>query len=237
MKGISLFLCLLALSLITSSPGAAQLPVSDAGNQAINALTLAETILVVDAMVKNLLKKPGGAEAVIPLMTELEELIRREEGFSYGDPGVSQRFERLFPGYTPAQGLFAEKNELWVSTQLDTMRGILEAAKRQHENFEDGQRIVAGRLEDSNAAKGNLQALQAGNAIKAGVVKQVAKLRQLMLADINLETVTTAAEVNRRAQQEAKVASWAWQGSRRIVEAPTNDSRGIGKLSEVKNWR
>ena len=233
----SKFLLILFLLTVPAGRVYSQVPVTDVANLNHNTLNLIQMTSLVAKMFQDLRALTGNSERILPFLSRLEETIRRGQAISYGDPALSSKHQESFPGYQRQDGLYTEKNKRLVQVQLDTLRGVLESAKLQYENFELGQNVTDGVLGQSNASVGNLQALQSGNATEVLVVKQLAKLRQTLLARLNAKTIRKSAQISRRAEQEAKVASWAWQGSRRIVEAPVNDSRGIGKLSEVMNLR
>lgn len=184
-------------------------------------------------MIDNIEKGTGEWETILPFLDELEETIKQGEALAYGSANIAGIFEDKFPGYKIPEGLWRERSELWTNTQLDTLRNILQSVHIQNENFSSEQPFVAGILEQSNAAIGHMQAMQHGNALVAANVKQLVKLRQLIMSQINADAVYRSAEVARRAESEAKGVAWASAAPRTLEPMSSDDSRGIGNLEFI----
>ena len=166
-------------------------------------------------------------------MQELAEIIKQGEALSYSSGEIQRTFETKFPGYQVGEGPWAEQSQLWTKTQLDTLRNILEAVHRQNQNFGDDQGMVEGILAQSNAAVGQMQALQQGNALIASTVKELAKLRQLLMSQINADTVYRAADAARQAEAEARGVAWGTAVPPVVEPMSPNDPRGIGDLNFI----
>lgn len=184
-------------------------------------------------MIENIQKGHGQWETALPLLSELEELIKQGEALAYSSGNISGEFAAKFPGYENRDGLWAERSKVWTDTQLHTLRNILEAVGVQNRDFYYEQPFVEGMLHESNAAIGHMQVMQHGNALVAANVKQLVKLRQLMMSQINADTVYRAAETSRRAESEAKGVSWASRAPRTLAPMNRNDPRGIGDFEFI----
>jgi P-type conjugative transfer protein TrbJ len=73
-----------------------------------------------------------------------------------------------------------------------------------------------------------MQAIQAGNMLAAEQIQQLAKLRQLMMAQINAQNVYMANQTNRDAQRAATQQEWIKNGNR---EAPVLPARATNPVS------
>lgn len=188
-------------------------------------------------MIENIQKGNGQWETALPLLNELEEVIKQGEALAYSTDNIPGVFNDKFPGYEIQEGLWAERSKVWTDTQLHTLRNILEAVGIQNRDFYFEQPFVEGMLTESNSAIGHMQVMQHGNALVAANVKQLVKLRQLMMAQINAETVYRAAETSRRAESEAKGVSWASRAPRTLEPMSPNDPRGIGDFEFINPKR
>ena len=173
-------------------------------------------------------------EALLPLLQKLDQVLKQGEALAYGATDIQGVFEDKFPGYVISDIEWAIRSKTWTDTQLNTLRNILESVHLQSENFGDQQALLAGIMEKSNSAIGHMQALQQGNALVAQTVTELGKLRQLMMAQINAETVDRSAEIARRAEAEAKGVAWASTTTDVLAPIPANDPRGIGDLGFIK---
>jgi len=160
-------------------------------------------------------------------------VLKQGEALAYGAGDIKAAFATKFPGFQISDTSWAERSKLWTDTQLNTLRNILEAVHLQNDNFTDQQALLAGIMGKSNAAIGEMQALQQGNALVAETVTELGKLRQLVMSQINAETVDRSAEVARRAEAEAKGIAWATAGSAELVPLSKNDPRGVGDLEFI----
>ena len=132
---------------------------------------------------------------------------------------ISGTYAEKFPGYKISPDRWTDRSQLLTSTQLDTLKNVLEAVHIQSEDFSQEQPFVAGLLEQSNNSIGHLQAMQHGNALIAANVKQLVKLRQLIMSQINADVVYRSAEITRRAESEAKGVAWASAAPRTLYQS------------------
>lgn len=188
-------------------------------------------------MIDNIQKGQGSWETALPLLEELDAIIKQGEALAYGDSNIQQTFEDKFPGYKITDELWEARSELWTNTQLDTLRNVLQSVHKQNENFQTEQPFVESMIAQSNAAVGHMQALQHGNALIGANVTQLVKLRQLIMSQINADTVYRSAETARRAESEAKGIAWASAAPRTLAPMSKHDGRAVGNLDFIKPRR
>src|SRR5438477_12688730 len=90
------------------------------------------------------------------------------------------------------------------------------------DDFADEQRLIQTLTALIDTAEGRMQALQAGNMLAAEQIQQLAKLRQLMMTQINAQNVYMANVTNRDAQRTATQQEWVKNGNREAPVLPTS---------------
>jgi len=152
----------------------------------------------------------------LPSLVRLGQVIEQEQAIAYAMAGLDRVFRDKYPGYRPITDWPAAYNQ-WTRTTLDTLRGTLAAARLHADDFADEQRRVQTLTALGDSAEGRMQAIQVGNMLAAEQIQQLAKLRQLMMAQINAQSVYMADQTNRDAQRVATQQEWIKNGNR---EAP-----------------
>jgi len=135
--------------------------------------------------------------------------------------GMERVFRERYPGYWPVTD-WATAYDQWTRTTLDTLRGTLAAVRLHADDFADEQRRIQTLTALSDSAEGRMQAIQAGNMLAAEQIQQLAKLRQLMMAQINAQNVYMANVTNRDAQRTATQQEWVKNGNREAPALPTS---------------
>ena len=163
----------------------------------------------------------------LPSLVRLGQIIEQEQAIAYAMAGMDRVFRDKYPGYRPITD-WAAAYDQWTRTTLDTLRGTLAAVRLHADDFADEQRRVQTLTALSDSAEGRMQAIQAGNMLAAEQIQQLAKLRQLMMAQINAQNVYMANQTNRDAQRVATQQEWIKNGNR---EAPALPASTISPVS------
>src|SRR5438094_1832733 len=158
-----------------------------------------------------------------PSLVRLGQIIEQEEAIAYAMAGMDRVFRDKYPGYRPITD-WAAAYDQWTRTTLDTLRGTLGAVRFHADDFADEQRRVQTLTALSDSAEGRMQAIQAGNMLAAEQIQQLAKLRQLMMAQINAQNVYMANQTNRDAQRVATQQEWIKNGNREAPVLPASTS-------------
>jgi len=179
---------------------------------------IANQIRQIENMVQNT-RTYGGVwdQEALPRLNRLGQIIEQEQAIAYAMAGMDRIFRERYPGYRPVTD-WATTYDQWTRTTLDTLRGSLAAVRLHADDFADEQRRIQTLTALSDSAEGRMQAIQAGNMLAAEQIQQLAKLRQLMMAQINAQNVYMANQTNRDAQRAATQQQWIKNGNR---EAPT----------------
>jgi type IV secretion system protein TrbJ len=222
---------ILALALAPSTACAYAMVVLDPTNliqNTITALKAVESIINEVQMIANQVKQienmvqntrtVGGIwdQEALPRLARLGQIIEQEQAIAYAMAGMDRVFRDRYPGYRPVSD-WSTAYDKWTRTTLDTLRGTMAAVRLHADDFADEQRRIQTLTALSDSAEGRMQAIQAGNMLAAEQLQQLAKLRQLMMAQINAQNVYMATVTNRDAQRVATQQEWVKNGNR---EAP-----------------
>ncbi len=224
LAGIGVALAVVATPVGTSG----QLPVIDAANLVQNTLTalktiesvinevqmLANQVRQIETMLQNTRNYGQGiwdAQA-LPRLLRLGQVIDQEQAIAYTMVNADSLFRQRYPGYRPVTD-WSSTYDSWTSTTLDTLRGILNSAGLQGAEFATEQSRIQALQALSDSAEGRMQALQVGNMMAAEQLQQLVKLRQLVVAQINAQTVYMASQTSRDAQRAATQSEWIRNGN------------------------
>jgi P-type conjugative transfer protein TrbJ len=142
----------------------------------------------------------------------LGESMRIGQSISYDLSHLSDEFEARFPGYVAPHD-WSTAYRQWSQTALDTLRGALVSAGQ---NVADAPSIEASldalRLANTSAA-GRLQAIQVGNELASLEISEMAKLRQLVAAQITSQNTYAASLESRRAGADAALSQFLGTGA------------------------
>lgn len=215
----------------------AQIPVIDGANLVKNTAIFLKNVAMLKIMIENITKGAGDWEDATALLSELDLILKQGEALAYSAENITGVFQEKFPGYKLPHSLWAQRSETWTKTQLDTLKNVLESVSKQNQNFLEEQPFIESMLLKSNGAIGQMQALQQGNALVAANIKQLTKLRQLIMSQINADSVYRAGEISRKAESEAKGVSWASAAPRSLKPMSAKDSRGLGNFEFINPKR
>src|SRR3989440_4805160 len=183
---------------------------------------IANQIKQIENMVQNTSTYSGvWDQDALPRLNRLGQIIEQEQAIAYSMAGMERVFRERYPGYRPVTD-WATAYDQWTRTTLDTLRGTLAAVRLHADDFGDEQRRIQTLTALSDSAEGRMQAIQAGNMLAAEQVQQLAKLRQLMMAQINAQNVYMANQTNRDAQRVATQQEWIKNGNREAPVLPAS---------------
>lgn len=215
MQTLTKTLLLTCIFIISSrSTSAAADIVYDPTNHAENitiALSTAESVLKEAEQVKqgltNLLKYDGSFKDIAPLLGQLQEVLKRGQGLSYSMGNIDQVFQDSFTGYSPTEDWQTEY-KVWSETTLDTFKNTLNSLNLQAKDIFSDDALIKKLEGLSNNAQGRDQILQTSNMLASEMNKQMIKLRELMIAQINSENVYRAKLENENAKTQANMAEF-----------------------------
>lgn len=225
-------LAAILLSGLMAPPASAQLfgggIVYDPSNHAENILQAARALQQIDNQVRQLtheiemIEKMARDLETLPVevargiiadrIRRIEELMREADGVGYGVEAVERDYEDLYPetyGETPPANvvLVEDARARWQQSRLAHKHTLLMVAETVRDTEQDAD-ALAGLVEESQTAVGNLQALQAGNQIKALSAQQLMQMEALLAAHYRAEALDRARELEEAARGRARLQSF-----------------------------
>ena len=181
---------------------------------------IANQIKQIENMVQNTRSYAGVWDReALPGLMRLGQIMDQEQAIAYAMAGMDRVFRERYPGYRPITD-WTKTYDQWTRTTLDTLRGSLAAARLHADDFADEQRRIQTLTALGDNATGRMQAIQVGNMLAAEQVQQLAKLRQLMMAQLNAQNIYMANQTNRDAQRVATQQEWVKNGNRDAPALP-----------------
>ncbi|MEP0314240.1 MAG: P-type conjugative transfer protein TrbJ [Hyphomonas sp.] len=228
----SVALAAILLSGLMAPPASAQLfgggIVYDPSNHAENILQAARALQQIDNQVRQLtheidmIEKMARDLETLPVevargiiadrIRRIEELMRDADGIGYGVEAVERNYEDLYPetyGETPPANvvLVEDARARWQQSRLAHKHTLLMVAETVRDTEQDADALT-GLVEESQTAVGNLQALQAGNQIKALSAQQLMQMEALLAAHYRAEALDRARELEEAARGRARLQSF-----------------------------
>jgi len=97
----------------------------------------------------------------------------------------------------------ADSYKRWQEQGSDSMRMAMQASGQNVSAIADEDTMLSQLVARSQSAQGRMQAIQAGNEIAAQQVQQMQKLRQMLNAQIQSQSVWYAQSIERQATDDA----------------------------------
>lgn len=131
----------------------------------------------------------------------LQSVVQGGQALSYAMANFDSMFKQQYSGYTAnysPRTNFTKQYANWAQSALDSTRKALGAANLQNQQFGTDTALSTYLDQQSKSTTGMLQALQVGNQIASQQVKELMKLRELMMADMQEKGAYQAHEVSQR---------------------------------------
>jgi P-type conjugative transfer protein TrbJ len=148
-------------------------------------------------------------------ITEVNALMAQSQALSYASSNLASAFAARFPGYqqyasgTISSASMAGKYQQWSNDTNSTVLSTLQAAGLQASQMQDEAGTLRQLESMSGSASGQMQALEVGNQLAAQTIMQGQKLRQLMLANLNLEASYVQSQQDKDAVQAAAMQQFS----------------------------
>lgn len=125
-------------------------------------------------------------------------VVKQGQALAYSATNIGSQFEATFKGYQfPAGFNYKTEYKKWSNATLDSLKGALEAAGLQAQQFATEEGVLQQLRRMSSSALGQMQAIQVGAQIAEQQVQQLQKLRQLMMLQIQSQNTYLAAQQNK----------------------------------------
>ncbi len=172
---------------------------------------LAYTIRQYEIMYENFRDLPNHIkQQALADLQHLAQIVSTGRAIAYSSGQIDEDYRREyrdFEHYAQRQqeshDALAERYRNWSQSNHDSVRGALRAAGLQAQQFDrEASALRSIELQMENAV-GTKQLLQAGGSIAAIQVEQLQKLRQLQMAQIQLQASHVGGQVDRQAEDDS----------------------------------
>ncbi|MGT2457745.1 P-type conjugative transfer protein TrbJ [Cupriavidus basilensis] len=158
-------------------------------------------------------------------LMKLTQVVQTGVGISYAMENIDTAFQQKYPGYQQWKGTtdFGQLQRDWSASSMNSIRSALSAAGLQSQQFANERAALQSIQAMSSGSVGALQAIQAGSQIASQQVDQLQKLRQLSMAQINMQSNFMAQQEQEKQTKQAAVDNMI---KAYTPSAPTFRSRG-----------
>lgn len=204
---------------------------------------LAYTIRQYEIMYENIRNLPNHIkQQALADLHNLAQIVATGRAVAYSSGQVDEdyrREHRSFEYYEQMQrgdtgqrdhAAFSERYQDWSEVNHDSVRGALRAAGLQAQQFDredSALRTIEAQME---SAAGTKQLLQAGGSIAAMQVEQLQKLRQLQMAQIQLQSAQVGGSIDRQAEDDSDLQ----RALRPLDGLDENRSDGLGMGGSIR---
>jgi P-type conjugative transfer protein TrbJ len=142
-------------------------------------------------------------------IAQVNALMAQSQALSSQASNLAGAFAARFPNYqqyasgTITSASMATKFQQWSSDTNASVLSTLQAAGLQASQMRDEAGTLAQLEGIAGSANGQMQALEVGNQLAAETIAQGQKLRQLMIANLNLEANYVQSQQDKDAVQAA----------------------------------
>lgn len=194
-----------------------------------NARQIANQLQAIANMVQNTTGLPNPIWGdTMQRLNDLGRIVRDGQALAYSLSNVDAQFRARFNDYahylanTPDARQYSSKYSSWTTTTNDTIRASMKSANLQWQQFVTEESTMRQLEAMSATAAGRMQAVQAGNQIAAQTVRQLQKLRELMMSQMQMQAAYMATRNEKDALQQTRTQRF-YQGSPTTI---IGDERG-----------
>lgn len=133
-------------------------------------------------------------------------VVKQGEALAFSLSNIGEQFKLKFPGFKTTTDFIGDYKK-WSQTLRDTIKGTLEAANLQSQQFATEEGVINQLRSMSQSNTGRLQALQTGNQIAVETTAQLQKLRALAMAQMQAQNAYMAKQEQERDSENASLDS------------------------------
>lgn len=157
----------------------------------------------------------------------LAQVVQQGDALAYSLTNIDQTFRDKFTTYESYLvdrpdfdgSMFDTKYRDWSTSNRDTIASAMAAVGLQNQQYASEEATLETLQSMSENSVGRLQAIQAGNQIAAQQVRQLQKLRQLLMTQMQMQSAFMATQSDKESVQTAQGAKYYQEP----VDARTGD--------------
>ena len=142
-------------------------------------------------------------------LNRLRSLIRQGTGLVYTARSIDGLFEKKFRGYKAyreeksSPKAYSDQYRSWSETNRETIKSSMKEANLQAEQFETEEETLKTLEEMGKSSDGRMKALQVSNKLALEEIRQLQKVRSLMLSQMKMQASYMASENDKKSLHKA----------------------------------
>lgn len=148
-------------------------------------------------------------------LSRLQSVYSDSRSLAHSASNLDQQFRDQFKGYdnylnSIGQGSnnMPDRYQKWSEAGLDNARTAMAAVGMNTSTFASEDALLQTLVQRSQSSAGRMQAIQAGNEIAAQQVQQLHKLREMIAANVTLQSNYVAQQTERQAVDDAFIENF-----------------------------
>lgn len=143
-------------------------------------------------------------------LQKLSDVVRKGEAIAYSSANLDEIYRQKYKGYEEYSRNnagpinYSDRYSEWSQTNRDSVVGAMKSANLQQSQFQGEQSTMQAIETMGRSSKGRMEALQVGNMIAAHQVSQMQKLRELVMAQMQMQASYQTFEANQKDSAKAK---------------------------------
>lgn len=163
------------------------------------------------------------------LVQQLDSTTQQGQALSYASSNLDSAFRQKYPNYSNSQQGqtdYQKSFQTWNTTTLDTLRGTLDAAGMNANDFKTEQDVLQQLEEQGKTAKGRMQVLQVSSEISAQNVNQLQELKRVIVSQTNAQNAYMAYKTSKDSYDEQSLQNLVSQSPDKFPEYQNNNKLG-----------
>lgn len=166
----------------------------------------AQQVKMVQIQLQNALTDPNTPWGqTMDALQQLQSAYNTTQSIGYSMASAQNQFNNLYQGYGQGGNLL-NKITSWSNQTRNSMQGLLSSAGWTMDQVKSEGSLIDSLRMRGQSAQGQMQAIQAGNAISVQMVQQLQELRQLQATQAQAQA-SYLAGVNEKAAADQAVTS------------------------------
>ena len=165
-------------------------------------------------------------------LAQLAKVVDYGQALAYSSAGLEGSFNGVYKGFdyyknlsgTQAKNVQLQKYVDWAKSSQDSVLGALKAANMQSSQFGSETATLDEIKSQMATAQGANQIMQVGGQIAAAQVEQLQKLRELQMAQMQMQGAAIAADADQKAAEQA-----ALERSKQKGKMTAGDASGVNQ--------
>lgn len=168
------------------------------------------------------------------LVQRLDSVTQQGQALSYASSNIDAEFKQKYPNFVNSpqgQENYTQTYQNWSSSTLDTLRGTLDSAGLNANDFQTEQDTLKQLEMQGRTAKGRMQVLQVSSELSAQNVNQLQELKRVIVSQTNAQNAYMAYKVSKDTYNEKSLEKIAGNANATFPHYKNNPK--LGEIPEM----